>query len=222
LSTTGVNECVYGQITSGELRFGSMSVPITKAITFQGGLIVTEKAETFVNATEGATLSKTAEEVPGGFESATVTETLEPVGTVAMSRSNLAAGKGVALTLPVRAHLNSSVFGESCFVGSSASPITLKLTTGATSPPEPNKPITGKPGTLESREAGALLIYKGDALVENAFSVPGAKGCGGSFESLINPLVNSKYSLPAAAGHNAATFNGTTKFATAEAVRNSE
>jgi hypothetical protein len=222
LSVSGVNECVYGQISSGELHFGTASVPIIKTITLQGGLIVTEKAETFVNATEGATLSKTPEGVPGGFEGQGVTETLEPVGTVAMSRTNLAAGKGVALTLPVRIHLNSTGFGEACFIGSSTSPITLNLTTGTTSPPAPNKPIVGKPGTLETKETGALLIYSGDSLVENSFSVPVTKGCGGSLESLIDPLLNSKYGLPSAGGHNTVIFNGTTKFATAEAVRNSE
>lgn len=222
LSTPGVNECVYSQSTGGELAFGTMKVPIMKPITLQGGLIVTEKGETFVNATEGMTLSKTPENVPGGFEGLAVTVTLELVGTVAMSRSNLAAGKGVALTLPVRAHLNNPFFGETCFIGSSTSPITLNLTTGATSPPPPNKSIKGSPGTLETREEGTLRVYAGDVLVDNAFSVPGAKGCGGAFEAIINPIINSKFGLPSAAGHNSTILSGTSKFATAEAVKKSE
>jgi hypothetical protein len=222
LSTAGVNECVYSQTTGGSLVFGTMTAPITNAITLQGGLIVKEKEETFVNPTEGVTLSKTPETVTGGFESKPLTLTLELVGSVALSRTKLAKAEGVALKLPVRAHLKNELLGEACFIGSSSSPITLNLTTGTTSPPAPNKPIKGSPGTFESKEEGTLEIFKGDSLVDNAFSVPGAKGCGGAFESIIDPVLDAKFSLPSAAGHSTAIMNGTSRFATAEAVRKSE
>jgi hypothetical protein len=218
LEVTGVNECVYGEVPSGEIVLNKVKIPIAHTIVLQGGLVVTEKEEAFVNATEGATLSKTAEEVPGGFGSSPLTATLELVGSVALSRTKLAAGEGTALKLPVRAHLKNMFLGEACFIGTSAKPITLNLTTGTTSPPEPNKPIKGSPGTFESREAGKLLIYKSDSLVDNAFSAPGAEGCG----TLANPLINEKFGLPAAAGRNTVIFNGTTKFANAQAVRESE
>ncbi len=222
LGTAGVNWCVYSKTTGGELVFGTMSVPIVNPIVLQGGLKVTGTEETFVNTTEGETLSKTAEEVPGGFEKTTVTATLELVGTVALSRKNLSAGEGTAIKLPVRVHLKNMFLGESCFIGSSTSPITLNLTTGTTSPPLPNKPIKGSKGTFESKEEGTLEVFKGDSLVENAFSVPGAKGCGGINEFLIDPIIDSKYGLPSAAGHSSAIMNGNSKFATAEAVKNSE
>jgi hypothetical protein len=229
LKTAGVSQCVYSQFTGGKLTFGTMAVPIEHAITLQGGLIVTGKEETFVNAGEGETLTKTEEKVPGGFsgiggtESSPMTLTLELVGAVALSRGNLAEAKGTALKLPVRAHLKNVYFGEECFIGSSASPITLNLTTGVTSPPAPNKPITGSAGTHEVKEAGNLVLYKGDSLVENAFSVPGAKNCGaGVYKELITPLINSKYGLPAAGGHNTAILSGTSEFASAEAVLKSE
>jgi hypothetical protein len=218
LTVVGVNECVYGQASGGELVLGRLDVPIKNAITYQGGLEVGEKEETFVNASEGATLSKTIEEVPGGLDSLPLTLTLELVGTVAMSKKNLAEAKGVALALPVRAHLKNSYVGETCFIGSSAKPITLDLTTGATSPPAPNKAAKGSPGTLETKEAGTLEIFKSDVLLENAFSAPEASGCG----SIVTPIINGKYALPSAAGHNTAIFDGTTRFATAEAVRKSE
>lgn len=229
LGTSGVNQCVYGEITGGELRFGKMTVPIKNTIVLQGGLIVTEKEEAFVNTTEGQTLSKTEQEVPGGLlglpggpEGSTLTVTIELVGSVALSRGNLAAGKGTALKLPVRVHLKNELFGESCFLGSSASPVTLNLTTGTTAPAEPNKPIKGKPGERESKQEGNLVIYKGDSLLENAFSVPGATGCGGVEEKLIDPLLDEKYGLPSADGNSAVILNGTTEFASAEAVRKSE
>jgi hypothetical protein len=222
LSTAGVNWCVYSKTTSGELVFGTMKVPIVNPIVLQGGLKVTEKEETFVNTTEGETLSKTAEEVPGGFEKMTLTATLELVGAVALSRKDLSAGEGTAIKLPVRAHLKNAFLGESCFIGSSATPITLNLTTGTTSPPAPNKPIKGSKGTFESKEEGTLEVFKSDSLVENAFSVPAVKGCGGIEESIIDPLLNSKYGLPSSAGHNTVIMNGTSEFATAEAVKASE
>lgn len=228
LKTAGVSQCVYAQFTGGKLTFGSMTVPIERAITLQGGLIVTGTEETFVNAGEGETLTKTEEKVPGGFsgggpESSPMTLTLELVGAVALSHGNLAEAKGTALKLPVRAHLKNIYFGEECFVGSSASPITLNLTTGVTSPPAPNKPITGSAGTHEVKEAGNLVIYKGDSLVENAFAVPSAKGCGaGVYKEIINPILNTKFGWPAAGGHNTAILSGTSEFANAEAVLKSE
>ena len=218
LETSGVNECAYGIITNGELRLNKITVPINHPITFQGGQIVTEAEEAFVNAIEGNTLSKTPEEVPGGFDSSSLTVTMELVGSVALSRKKLAAGEGVALKLPVRVHLKNMFLTETCFIGSSTKPITLNLTTGTTSPPPPNKPIKGSPGTFESKEGGNLLVYKGDLLLDNAFSVPAAEGCG----TLETPLINAQFGLPATAGHNTVIFSGTNEFASAKAVRESE
>ena len=67
LKTAGVSQCVYARFTGGKLTFGSMVVPIENPITLQGGLIVSGKEETFVNAGEGQTLTKTEEKVPGGL-----------------------------------------------------------------------------------------------------------------------------------------------------------
>jgi hypothetical protein len=217
LHTAGVTQCVYIPTKSGELLFGKASIPINNTIKIQGGLIVSGSEETFVEATEGATLSKTAEEVVGGFEGP-LTATLELVGTVTLSRIKLAAGEGTALKLPVRAHLKNMFVGETCFIGSSTKPITLSLTTGATSPPPPNKSIKGSPGTEESKEGGNLVVHKADSLVDNAFSVPQVEGCG----MLVTPILNSKFGLPSAAGHNSAILNGNSEFASAKAVEESE
>jgi hypothetical protein len=231
LGATGVNQCVYIETTSGELKIGDITTPIVHTITLQGGLIVTEKEETFVAPSEGQTLSKTPQTVPGGLTikglpeevSRTLFMTMELVGSVALSRTNLAAGKGVALKLPVRLHLENEFLGTSCEIGSSSSPVTLALTTGTTSPPKPNNPITGKSGERESKEEGNLTIYKGDSLLENAFSVPEASGCGSpTYEFIIDPLVDEMFDLPSAGGHSTAILNGTSRFASAEAVRKSE
>jgi hypothetical protein len=131
---------------------------------------------------------------------------------------------GTALVLPVRVHLKNPLLGNSCYIGSEASPIELRLTTGATSPNPPNKSIHGAfgdPETLEENELTMLRVTN-DSLVDNAFSVPVAEGCGEFFSFLIDPLVDSKLKLPSADGNNTAIFNGTLNTATAEAVEASE
>jgi hypothetical protein len=140
---------------------------------------------------------------------------------------NLAAlflESGTAITLPVRVHLKNPLLGESCFIGSESSPIQLHLTTGKTAPPPPNTSISGKLGTVfEEEEKGQeLLVDEENTLVDNAFSVPVAKGCGGFFSFLIDPIVNGKLKLPSASGHNTAILEGTLKTATESAVLASE
>ena len=119
--------------------------------------------------------------------------------------------------------LENPLLGKECYIGSSTEPVVLKLTTGTTKPPPPNKPITGKPGEFTSRAEGRILVIKHNSLVDNVFAVPAAKGCGGKvFESLIDPIVNAKLGLPSPAGNNTAILNGTLEQTSAEAARESE
>jgi hypothetical protein len=242
-----VNLCVFVQSSGGEFIIGNKTVPVNKTITLQGGSILNEEtgAETFVAAANGETLSKTPLTVPGGLfglkapewwskeaqewfnkhvnEGFTgVTATAELVGNPGISRTNLLFQEGVALSLPVRLHLNNVILGNECYLGSKAHPVTLNLTTGTTSPPAPNKPITGAVGELEFKDEFQLVIIKGNKVVDNAFSAPGTEGCGGAFAFFINPLVESLLGVPAAAGHNTAILEGELQNATAEAVKNSE
>jgi hypothetical protein len=164
------------------------------------------------------------------FENKTtgVTATTELVANATnpaiLSLAAIFGESGTGLTLPVRVHLKNPLLGESCYVGSEASPIELHLTTGTTSPPAPNKPIKGKKGTgsFEEEGEGEVTKLSENSLVDNAFSVPVAEGCGGFFSFLIDPIVDSKLGLPSAAGHNTAILNGTLWAASAENVKNSE
>lgn len=247
LSNPEVNLCFFVQSTGKEFIIGTKTVPVNKTITLQGGSILNEEtgAETFVPAANGETLSKTPLTVPGGLfgikapewwskeaqewfnkqinEGLTgVTVTAELVGNPGISRTNLLFQEGVALSLPVRLHLNNVILGSNCFIGSKSNPVTFNLTSGTTSPPAPNTPISGAVGELEFKDEFQLVIIKGNRVVDNAFSAPGAEGCGGSFSSVINPLVNSLLGLPSAAGHNTAILEGSLQNATAEAVKASE
>ena len=128
-----------------------------------------------------------------------------------------------ALGLPVKVKLENPLLGNECYIGSSTEPIVLKLTTGTTKPPLPNKPITGKVGELTSRAEGGILVIKNNSLVDNVFAVPAAKGCGGkAFESVVDPLIDAKLGLPSPSGNNTAILNGTLEQSGAEAARESE
>jgi hypothetical protein len=250
LSNPAITYCIVASTTSGEFKVGKKTVPINKTITLQGGTIENpETGElTFVAAENGETLSKTALYVPGGlfgvkppeylnkeqkerFEEMInkgltgVTETTElakPASAIKLNTNNLIFEEGVALQLPVKIKLSNVFLGSSCYVGSESNPVILNLTTGTTSPPEPNKPIKGSAGELKIEEEGALVILSGGSLVDNAFAAPEATGCGAPFSGLVDKLVDSVFGVPAAAGHNTAILTGKLEQGYAPAVRASE
>lgn len=246
-NNTAVNLCFYALSSGGEFHVGTKTVPIVNTITLQGGSILNEEtgAETFVGAKNGETLSKTPQPVPGGLLGIVapegwpqwlknifnefinngitgVTETTELVGNPGISRANLLFQEGTALELPVRVKLNNAFLGNSCYIGSAAHPIVQHLTSGTTSPPPPNTPISGQVGELEFKDEFTLVIIRNNSIVDNAYAAPGAEGCGGIFSFLVDPAVNAQLGLPSAAGHNTTRLNGTLYNATAEAVKNSE
>ncbi len=135
---------------------------------------------------------------------AAVTELAKPASSIGISTNNLENQEGVALSLPVKIHLENTFLGSECYVGSSSSPVTLNLTTGTTSPKLPNKPITGKVGKITAKDEFEFIEFTGNELVDNAFSAPGATGCGGIFSFLIDPIINSKIGLPSENGKNTA------------------
>jgi len=250
--TAGVRFCTFAQTTSGEFKIKKTAVPITKTITLQGGIIQSESgAETWVNAANGAeTLSKTPQTVPGGLLKIIapkgwpeilqiifneivnkgitgVTATTELVGNVTINRTGLFTGAPDALDLPVRVHLENEFLGPSCYVGSKAHPVNVELTTGTTSPPLPNEPITGSVGELEFKEEGNLVILKKNSLVNNTFAAPEAEGCGsqilfGLFTGIVDSAVDSELELPSVSGNNTAILKGTLENASAAAVVKSE
>jgi hypothetical protein len=239
-----VTLCVFVQSNGGEFIIGNKTVPVNKPIILQGGASLNEETgvETFVGAANGETLSKTPLTVPGGLIGVKaptswpkfiqewfndlinegfvgVTATAELVGNPGIDRSNLLSENGVALSLPVRLHLNNTILGSGCYVGSKSHPITFELTTGTTAPSEPNKAITGLIGEIELKDEFKLVSIKGNKVVDNTFAVPGVEGCGGDFSILVDPLVEAVIGVPAAAGHNTAILEGSIENATAGAVK---
>jgi len=199
-----------------------------------------EKAKTakFFAATEGKpTLQPVAQPVPGGlagivnckeikefllriscevfFENGftglnSTLELAKPASAIKISEANLSRKEGVALQLPIKVHLENPFLGSSCYVGSNSNPVIWNLTTGITSPKEPNKPIEGKAGEVTFLEEGLILQLNNDKLVDNNWSAPGATGCGGfPAELLLDPIINAAAGLPASAGKNTAILKNT-------------
>jgi hypothetical protein len=239
-----VNGCIYSPTTSGYIKLGKQEVPIVNKQVLQGGLLREEEefVKHLVGALNGETLSKTAQKVPGGlaglvecnkisnflvrlacegiFENGltgvnAVTELAAPAGSVVLNTAAEQLGQGTALTLPVKVHLENPLLGGECYIGSTKEPITLNLTTGKTT----GGP-TGAPGTQKSKEEGGILEISGVSLVSNSFSAPGATGCG--LFGILDPLLNAKIGLPAAAGKNTAVLNGSVELANSSAVEASE
>ncbi len=248
LGNSAVISCIYSTTTGGEVKIGSTAVPITNAILLQGGLTQNEETfeTSFVGAADGNTLSKPAQTVPGGLLGIVapeffpewlrtifneiinhgptgVTATTELVGNPTYDFGALQGHRPNGVILPVRIHLENAFLGSACYVGSSGSPVNLALTTGTTSPPSPNTPITGTLGTVTLKHSGALVIAVGDRLVGNSFSVPAASGCGEWWDTLlVDGAIDLKLGLPSAAGKNTAILTGNLEQAEAEAVKLSE
>jgi len=243
---TEVKKCIVSVTESGEVVLGNKKVPLEKPVTLQGGYGAAGEDDfaKFYGATNGITLSKAPQNVPGGLlgivpeasspalvkalikffleNSLTgVNSTLElakPASTIRVSENHLSGEVETALEMAVKVHLENPFLGKNCFVGSEASPITWKLTTGTTSPPEPNKPITGAGGEGEFLEEARILKLKNNVLVDNSWSAPTASGCGGILSFLVTPIINAQLGTTTA-GHNTAILKGTVSVASALAVR---
>jgi hypothetical protein len=157
-----------------------------------------------------------------------VTALVEPVASPSnpsiLSLGALLSEESTALVFPERIHLENPLLGEACYLGSETDPIMLRLTDGKTNPPSPNQPITGKLGELGTEEESGYetLVVTDDTLVDNAFSIPPAEGCGASHSSIIDPMIDRTLGLESPAGRNTAILTGTHWLTQGAAVTASE
>jgi hypothetical protein len=223
--------CVVSVTNSGSVTIGTTTVPLTKPITLQFGVVWPKSAPvvTFpdgssanvystVSAADGKTLKADALEVPipnianlipGVTSVFAVVELAGPI----TSFVPLALGENTPVfVMPVKLHLLNLLFGLNCYIGSDSTPIYMSPTTGTTSPPAPNKPITGDPGVIGVQPdpngfQSVVASFAGARLVDNSLSVPRANGCG--ILNALDPIINSVFGIPSAAGHNAVIFSDT-------------
>jgi len=152
-----------------------------------------------------------------------VTATIElagPPSSFFVEQGNLLEGVGEALGLPTQIKFSNPFLGNTCYDGSNYNPIQISYTTGTTSPPPPNKPLEGKPGSLFSTNEGGIAHIIEGKLVDNSFAAPGVTGCGvgGGADAAIDAATG----LPSAAGHNATVLAGELTQAGWEAVQEAQ
>jgi hypothetical protein len=251
--TAEAKKCLLSVTESGEVILGSKKVPIVNPVTLQGGLgpfNETTEYSSMIAATNGITLSKTPQPVPGGlagivnckeikdfflriscevtFENGltglnSTLELAKPASAIQVNEFNLAGEEGVALKLPIKIHLENPFLGSSCYVGSESSPVIWNLTSGKTSPPAPNTSISGAGGEGEFLEGGRIIQLNNNILVDNAWAAPGVNGCGGFLvELILNPIINSASGLPATAGHNTAILKNTVSLTSTAAMKKND
>jgi hypothetical protein len=243
-SVVGVDKCLYSATTGGKIVLGKKTVPIEKQIVLQAGASapVAKVSQVFA-ATDGVTLAKAGQNIPGGllglvpdassdhlvkglikfFVDNKLTgvnltpELAKPASEIHFGKGHLLSEGGVALELPLKFRLENPFLGKRCYVGSEAAPVLWNLTTGETSPPAPNEPIEGSAGKTKFLGGGEILHQDEAELVDNAWEAPAATGCGGVIAFLVDPIVNTQLGS-LAAGHNTAILTGTIDIADAEVV----
>lgn len=195
--------CVDIQSTGGHLTIKGFEVPIGESLEIRGGARFTETGNTFIPPAGTNGFFARAIQVPGGLLGINfpipgnkVTATARLVGPASNIRLDLGA---FGVSVPIKLELRNPLIGPFCQIGSNSNPVRLNLITGTTSPPAPNRPISGGFGTFVATETYFSVI--GNRNVDNSFAVPGANSCGLGF-TLIDSLVNAKLRIPSAGGNN--------------------
>lgn len=219
-----VEACLHSVIGSGHFQMGSKDVPITNPIVLNGGL--KEGSKVVANSQGGLLPAK--QKVPGGIIGLTgLTWLAELLGSEALTLYAVTELAGqptlsTGFTLPIKVHLINGTLGSKCYVGSNSNPIVLNLTTETTSPPPPNKPISGKAPEFGFDPATGIVSQKNGTFVDNSFAAPGASGCVltlfGFIPIDLDPLVNFQSGLPSAAGHNETVQNFNNELASPSTV----
>ncbi|MFF5232738.1 hypothetical protein [Dactylosporangium sp. NPDC000521] len=223
--------CVISVTRGGSVTIGSTTVALTQPITLQFGVYWPASGPTVefpdgtvanvfstVPSADGKTLTSSPLQVPipglanflPGVTSAFAQ--VELAGPITEFIPLATGEPAPVFRLPIKLHLFNALFGLRCYIGSNSSPIVLGPTTGTTSPPPPNGPITGDAGVIDLASDpngyGAFVVsFSGATLVDNSVRVPVANGCGigGSLDWVINTV----FGLPAAAGRNTVVFSQT-------------
>lgn len=222
--------CVRTEVTGGNLKMGNKNVPIEKPIVLIGG--TDGNLQNFVYNSDGG-LRPAKQKVPGGVIGLTgLTWLLEFFGSDALTLyavTELAGTPDVNIfeepvELPIKAHLEtpSGVLGKNCYIGSNSNPISLNLITGTTSPPGPNKPITGVEPTFDFNGETQISYLNNGTFVDNSFAAPGASGCTltlfGFIPISLNSIVNLQAGVPSPAGTNETKQNFNVQLTDSEIV----
>lgn len=199
----GREGCLDIQNRSGNLNIKGFNVPLGESLEIRGKLVVEAGGTTVFTPPAGTNgFFARPVSVPGGvfgiewLPGNSVLAITELAGSPSDIRVNFS---DVSIRVPVKVRLVNVLLGMDCHIGTNRNPVNLNLITGTTSPPPPNRPISGRTGVPSSD--GRVIRIIGNVNVENSFAVPGATECGLGL-GLINSLVNLRLRLPSAGGNN--------------------
>lgn len=200
----GGGVCIDIQSNSGELVIKGFHVPLGHSLEIRGGVNETSNSLIPPRGTNGFFAEPV--DVPGGLLGIDLPIWLNEVTATAelAGPASSIVIEGFQIRMPLKVHLSNPLIGSNCYIGSNRSPVNVTLITGTTNPPAPNTPISGQVGT-PSFIPPDTFSFTGGVNVDNAFSIPGASGCGLGL-GLINGAINLKLGLPSAAGNNALTI----------------
>jgi len=233
LQADGVNKvplCVASSSPLGTIKIGNMA-PSTSQSDLQFGLISDSAGFTVIPPQQGAVQSAPVRQ-PGGLSGMLCPSTKPPLRALcntlahdknlnkvvatlksagAPSDFNLAAGlsQGIPIvTLPVKIHLQNSLLGTRCYIGTNANPIVLHPE-NATNPAVQSESFDGD-GTPNPTGVMFAIFSNGGTQQDTSFSVPAATGCGsgGRFDGPIN--LNG--GLPSPAGQNSLVLTDASAF----------
>lgn len=201
----GATICIDIQSRSGSMTIKNTTVPIGESLEIRGAL----KDDgihpwgVWIPPTGTTGIFSRPIKVPGGLlgldlpiPGNTVTATTQLAGPVSAVR--IYPGD-LRVSMPVKLKLDNPILGPWCQIGSNSNPAYLDLIVGTTSPPAPNRPITGRMGV--PTVSGTTVTFTGNQNVDNSFAVPGADSCGIGL-GLVNAVINAKLSIPSSAGNN--------------------
>lgn len=202
-SDPDVTVCLDVQSVSGSLEIKGFTVPLGESLEIRGG--ANTGTRRFIPPAGTTGFFSRAIRVPGGIlgiEFPIPGNAVLAIAQLAGPPSAVVVETGfpTTLRLPVKVKLENPILGGNCYIGTNSNPSRMNLTTGTTSPPPPNRPITGSIGEPSLEGEPPVLKLLGATNVDNAFAVPGASGCG--LFGIVDPLVNLRLRLPSAAGNN--------------------
>lgn len=203
-STPELQACIDIQSPRGSMNIKGFNVPLTHAIEIRGALAGPTFAFVPPRGTNG--FFAVPVNVPGGLLGIElpiglnlVTATAELAGPTSAIHINPG---DLSIRMPIKLKLSNPLIGSNCHIGSNSSPVNVNLIVGTTSPPPPNRPISGHVGTVEiaGSSPDEYISIAGNLNVNNSFSIPGATGC--SLLILTDLLIDAKLRIPSSGGNN--------------------
>ena len=175
-------------------------------------MTISKEAEPAPSLTEGLNAENLAEPEKKRYEeyiasgkSTKATETVELASpNLFLSLHNLFSENGPTFRFSIMIHIQNPFLGKACYDGSTVAPIEVPFTTGTTSPPPPNTPITGRLGNEGEPEPD--LENAETTLVNNEYAAPGVSGCG--INGGADAALNAGLGLPSPAGNNTTELIG--------------